>query len=162
MVDGFFPSQGRFSRNKDTTASSTLPQPPEDVLFRQKNAPIRYEEDDIYFANEHLPQDKVLPDSDLLKALHFYSSDFASKAITDDQLKLWKSLDETALIALGILVEEAARESVGQSGDLTFIAQEGESEGIKRMAWNGKSFSASVLRRRAKRIESINSGHELS
>ena len=46
-----------------------------------------------------------LPDSDLSKALHAYVSDFYA-AIGDGVD--FVSLDETALLALGILVEEAA------------------------------------------------------
>ena len=33
-------------------------------------------------------------------------------------------MDETALLAMGILIEEAAKESLGETGDLTFT--EGE------------------------------------
>jgi hypothetical protein len=108
---------------RDTTSSSTTAVPPEAVLFRQKNAPTRYAESDIYFANEH-GSITDLPDSDLLKALHCYASDFYSRATVDGGLGDWRSLDETALIALGILMEEATRDTLGQTGDLVFT--EGE------------------------------------
>lgn len=32
----------------------------------------------------------------------------------------WKSLDETALLAMGILLEEMSLESLGKTGDLVF------------------------------------------
>lgn len=34
--------------------------------------------------------------------------------------KVWRCMDETALIALGILIEESAREISGDTGDLVF------------------------------------------
>lgn len=91
--------------------------PPESVLFRRKNAPTRFAEHDIYFANERESQ-LDLPESDLLKALHCYTTDFYSRAAPGGGASDWRSLDETALIALGILVEEAA--SLGAAADLVF------------------------------------------
>lgn len=93
------------------------------MLFRRKNAPTRYAESDVYFANER--ESKIdLPESDLLKALHCYTSDFYSRATTDTGVGDWRSMDETALIAFGILMEEASREVLGRTGDLAFT--EGE------------------------------------
>lgn len=103
---------------------------PEEVLFSRTNAPQRYAEKDIYFAHEDLPDGGrgVLPDSDLLKALHGYASHFyeamgqrherngqGNTARVDE-----RSMDETALLSVGILLEEAARESLGRNGDLVF------------------------------------------
>lgn len=65
-----------------------------------------------------------LPESDLLKALHCYTSDFYSRATSDAGIDDWKSLDETALMALGILIEEAALHTLGETGDMVFT--EGE------------------------------------
>lgn len=100
------------------------------MLFSRKNAPQRYTEKDIYFANEHLPDGgrDVLPDSDMVKAVHGYTSHFyealgqrhdgtgRGSIIQADE----KSMDETALLAFGILLEEAARDSLGRDGDLVF------------------------------------------
>ncbi len=99
------------------------------MLFRSKNAPTRYAESDIYFAHERqLPIG--LPESDLLKALHSYSSDFYSRATVDRGAGDWKSLDETALIALGVLMEEASRDILGQTGDLVFTEGEEATERV--------------------------------
>lgn len=72
----------------------------------------------------------MLPDSDMLKALHSYSSHFyAALATADDpdrgsgraQENIDEhSMDETALLAFGILLEEAGREVLGKKGDLVF------------------------------------------
>ncbi len=89
---------------------------------------MRYEESDFYFANESLPSN-ALPDSDLLKALHCYASDFYSLTTGDGGRSDWRSLDETALLALGVLMEEICRETLGESGDMVFTAGELENEG---------------------------------
>lgn len=75
----------------------------------------------------------VLPPSDLLKAVHSFASRYydalgdggkreahfvGGRNITE------KSMDETALLAFGILLEEAGREVLGARGDLVFT--EGE------------------------------------
>ncbi|KAI1800591.1 hypothetical protein F4811DRAFT_22270 [Daldinia bambusicola] len=107
---------------------------PEEVLFRRLRAPVRYAEKDIYHAHEALRDGGggggrgVLPDSDMLKAIHSYSSHFyaalaaargggseaGSRSIDEH------SMDETALLALGILLEEASRSALGRTGDLVF------------------------------------------
>lgn len=104
--------------------------PPEEVLFRRSGAPERFAEKDIYFANEELPDGGkgVLPDSDLLKSVHAYSSRFyealgqrvGSGSFVGGRLVDERSMDETALLAMGILLEEAAKEALGKSGDLMF------------------------------------------
>jgi len=120
---GFIPKYLVYSSTRDTPSSSAKAVAPEAVLFKLKNAPTRYEESDIYFANERNCVTN-LPDPDLLKALHCYVSDFYSSAIAGGREGDWRSMDETALLAMGILMEEAARESLGQTGDLAFT--EGE------------------------------------
>ena len=118
---------------------------PEEALFRAANAPDRYEETDTYFAHENLP-DGVLPPSDLVKAVHHYVSHYyealarrqgidvsAAAGQTQKQTGMTdtagrrpkprrlvdeRSMDETALLAFGILLEEAARDMLGADGAL--------------------------------------------
>ena len=99
------------------------------MLFRRKAAPSRFHEHDIYFANERLSPDlaTLLPDGDLLKAVHAYAADFyaqSHKNGDDDS----RSMDETALMAVGILLEEAAVEMLGKTGDLVLV--EGETKNV--------------------------------
>ena len=131
------------------------------------NAPVRFAEKDIYHAHESLPDGgrDVLPDSDLLKAVHNYASHFYDALATERRLggpftastvasppslpphppprgedgraatgtgKVnergvsrggnidERSMDETALLAFGILLEEVGREGLGKRGDLVF------------------------------------------
>ncbi|TQS33855.1 hypothetical protein Golomagni_05786 [Golovinomyces magnicellulatus] len=118
----------------DAVAGTSLP--PEHVLFRSKKAPTRFAEYDIYFANERHNVSN-LPDSDLLKALHTYTADFYSKNTHDNGLHDWKSLDGTALIALGILTEELVQEMIGKTGDLALT--EGEPVQVQKRQMEIKS-----------------------
>lgn len=109
-------------------STKKAPLAPDEVLFRRKDAPERYYEYDIYHAHEReLPHggQGVLPESDLLKAIHGYTSKFYHAKDRDIQtMGNWnvneRSMDETALLALGILLEEAGKEILGRRGDLVF------------------------------------------
>ena len=124
--EGFIAEPGRFSRYRDTTSKSTVALPPDEILFQDPEAPIRYGENDIYFAERYLEPSQQLPDSDLLKALHCYASDFYASRTEKGGKKDFLSLDETALLALGILIEEAAYEGLGETGDLALVESEDE------------------------------------
>ncbi|PLB37900.1 uncharacterized protein BDW47DRAFT_32588 [Aspergillus candidus] len=121
---GFIPSFPHASKYRDTASSNRCPVRPEEVLFRRQNAPDRYEETDFYFAHESLSSDRPLPSSDLLEALHAYAADFYDSAVPDRGRLDIQSLDETALLATGILLEEMAKESLGETGDMVLV--EGE------------------------------------
>lgn len=75
----------------------------------------------------------VLPSSDLLKALHSYASRFYDALGDGGRRKAHfvgkrnineRSMDETALLALGILLEEAGREALGARGDMVFTEED--------------------------------------
>lgn len=120
-----------------------VPIGPEEVLFRRRDAPQRYAEYDVYAAHERdLPRGGrgVLPESDLLKAIHTYTSRYYG-AVERNRARRQRgqapqpgmprhgvderSMDETALLAFGILLEEAGRAVLGQRGDLVFTEGEG-------------------------------------
>ena len=127
VVAGRVGQEGFISGRASSSSTVRLakPIPPDHVLFQRENAPDRYEEDDVYFADRHLPEGATLPDSDLLKAIHAYASDFYGSGAVGDTHNDFHSLDETALIAMGILLEEAAKEILGGMGDLAFVEDEG-------------------------------------
>lgn len=112
---------------------------PDDVLFRRKDAPERYAEHDIYRAHEwDLPNGGrgILPQSDLLKAIHEYSSEFYGtlnrrQGASESGRNLDEgSMDETALLAFGILLEEAGREVLGRRGHLVFTEATHDDNGV--------------------------------
>lgn len=138
---GFIPDRPVIAASRDTASSSSIAEPPEAVLFRRKNAPMRYEESDFYFASDSL-QTHALPDSDLLKALHCYTSDFYSRATADGGRGDWRSMDETSLLAMGILMEEVCRESLGATGDMVFTEGELRNKHSHRSLFRGEGQSA--------------------
>lgn len=97
------------------------PLPPDQVLFSRANAPVRYAEDDTYFAHRHLPPEQRLPDSDLLKAIHAYTSDFYGSGRLGKCQDDFGSMDETALLCMALLLEETTAQSLGKTGDLAFV-----------------------------------------
>ena len=115
------------TRHSDTNHNAK-PISPEEVLFRKKAVPTRFEETDFYFAHEQLPASRRLPDSDLLKAIHQFSSDFFSKKYGRRARADYRSLDETALIAIGILLEETIAETLGETGDMALVEPEQHSQ----------------------------------
>ena len=113
-------------------------------MFRRKSAPEwlyganrAQGEDDLYWANEQLGPEQPLPESDLLKVLHVYASDFYGRATSDGGKCDFRSMDETALLALGILLEESAKHCLGEKGHLVFV--EGQEDGGE----NGEPMSSS-------------------
>lgn len=106
---------------------------PGEALFRHPRAPERFEEDDIYNAHRHLQNGddvRALPSSDVLIAVHTYAADFYG-ALTGKTGRGgdWRSMDETALLAFGILLEEAAGAVLGECGDMVFVEGEGHGGG---------------------------------
>lgn len=124
---GFLPNAPRLPGTRDTLSSTSVAIPPEEALFRRHGAPERYEEDDFYWANKNLRETQVLPDSDLLKAVHEYTSKFYGRA-GDKGITDFKSMDETALIAIGVLLEEWAGTVVGDGWGVFVEGEEREEE----------------------------------
>ncbi|KAL8850077.1 MAG: hypothetical protein Q9221_005003 [Calogaya cf. arnoldii] len=129
---GFIPAVPQASKYRDTISTHHTAVPPEDVLFRRRHAPERYEEDDVYFAHENLGDSQELPDSDLLKAIHAYASDFYGKGLGSKAEVDFGSMDETALMCVGVLLEEYMQSMLGDTGDLVFVEAGEEKEGRGR------------------------------
>ena len=111
------------SKYEDFPRPVNTPVAPEEALFRRANAPTRYEEDDFYFANESLPPG-ALPPSDLLEAVHAYAADYYGQTASYQGQYDYRSMDETALLAVGFLMEELVDKELGETGDLVLV--EGE------------------------------------
>ncbi|KAI7332047.1 hypothetical protein KC315_g4841 [Hortaea werneckii] len=151
----------RPSKYRDTASTTHAAIPPEEVLFRRKNAPTRYEEDDVYSADRHLQAHQSLPDSDLLKAIHAYASDFYSTSWLSNSAKDFKSMDETALLAMGILLEEAAAAGLGKTGDLALVeADEDESTPGEHVYWYQGKWRRSVLEQQPTTGRGLKPGRE--
>ncbi|KAG0129135.1 hypothetical protein HOY82DRAFT_611093 [Tuber indicum] len=88
--------------------------PADEVLARRKNAPevIPYGEG----------VERMLPDTDLLIAIHQYASDFYGANGMGPAS--YRSMDETALLGIGVLLEESVRTCLGKEGELALIDEE--------------------------------------
>jgi len=106
--------------NVKAARSSKKPLRPDEVLFKRKRAPVRYEEDDYYPAHRRLSPEQELPGGDLTAALQAHISRLYAKTQRVGRQRYRKPMDETALIALSILMEETARAVLGETGDLAF------------------------------------------
>ncbi len=123
-LNGFLPKENDKSANGTFPSKSVKPLAPHEVLLRRTNAPIEVPLT-YYNADANLSPDQRLPQSDLLKAIHTYASDFYSMATHDKGKCDFRSLNETALLAMGILLEEAALEVLGENGDMVLVEPEG-------------------------------------
>jgi hypothetical protein len=107
---------------EDQLEANVLPVAPEQILTGRSRVPQDLVQQYAEVTPLELPH---LPDSDMLKAIHTYAADFYTAA-TDDQGQFdFTSMDETALIAMGILLEEAVQEALGENGDMVFVEPEG-------------------------------------
>ncbi|KAF4507950.1 hypothetical protein G6O67_004394 [Ophiocordyceps sinensis] len=114
------------------------------LLFRRKNAVLgsatHCRRDrlcmifgyDIYNAHERDIPRSALPASDLLQTILGYTSGFCGAMARKNRPRLGgrdvdeRSMDETALLAFGILLEEAGREALGRLGALVFTEADDE------------------------------------
>lgn len=66
-------------------------------------------------------QNSDLPDSDLLAAIHYYMSCRIQDLVTRDSA--YEAYDGTALIAIGIEVEELLLDFLGTAGHLLYVSE---------------------------------------
>ncbi|KAJ5090901.1 hypothetical protein N7532_009585 [Penicillium argentinense] len=107
---------GKLGRFRDTPKCQRIAGPEEVVFCRERNLSKREAKCAAYMAHENLPADCPLPSSDLLETIHAYTADFYRYALSDGGRGSYGSMDETALLAMGILIEELATESLGKQG----------------------------------------------
>ncbi|CRG90167.1 hypothetical protein PISL3812_07210 [Talaromyces islandicus] len=105
-----------------------------------------------------------LPESDLLEAIHTYSSHFYANAVDNQRSNDFASMDETALIAMGILLEELANHSLGETGDLVLVERDDEDESDLESVVSALSTGSRVRKRsnsvRSKATSGISSAEE--
>ena len=155
---------GRVGLNGFLTADqlksqSVKPSAPEEVLLRRVDAPdqIAY---DYYNADERLRPDQRLPDSDLLKDLHAYVSDFYDLTNKSGDTFDFRSLDETALLAMGILLEEACKESLGEAGDMVFTEPQSWDQQLPDSIESRHQVEGSVRPKQVQELESSSEDDE--
>ncbi|EXJ65509.1 hypothetical protein A1O7_01850 [Cladophialophora yegresii CBS 114405] len=125
---------GRAGRNGFLTqeqrlSETVLPISPEEVLLGRATIPedVIHQEYDL---SSTLRGSSKLPESEMLKAVHTYASDFYASATAQGGKFDFKTLDETALIAIGVLLEEAVKDALGENGDMVFVEPKGLENGL--------------------------------
>lgn len=123
---------------------------------------MRYEETDYYHAHRNLPTNQQLPSGDLLSATHAYISKLYSRTHKHGAQKAWRCMDETALIAFGILIEETAKELLGETGDFAFTeaAEEEEDEDLGSSDEDGENVKKPVAETARERSASWSSSSD--
>jgi hypothetical protein len=130
---------------------------PEELLYRRQNIPAESIDERTYFAHENLPSDQALPNSDLLETLHAYAADYYEYATADNGKDDLQTMDETALLAMGILIEEMVKEELGETGDLALTEGQElpEEEDDKTGLESDTTTKSAVRAARRKRTNSI-------
>lgn len=141
------------SRWRHHLSSSNAPLSSRKFLSR-KNQPKDTDEDFDSKDVDFVSPDTRLPRSDLLEAIHSYSSHFYANAV--DRSKDFASMNETALIAMGILLEEFANHSLGRTGDLVLVERDDEDESDLESVVSAVSTGSRASRAR-KRSNSVRS-----
>jgi hypothetical protein len=110
--------------------------PAELVVLAEPKVPPEIAEDVMVYEEwlRNLPSQLSLPDSDLLRAIHAYVSDFQSVL---QRLPEYTRMDGTALLCLGVLLEEMVAEAVGETGHLAFLESEEIRNDENPTFWNG-------------------------
>ncbi|KAL6250336.1 hypothetical protein RBB50_002638 [Rhinocladiella similis] len=129
VVAGRVGRNGFFTR-EEQQLSNMAPVGPEEHLLRHGRVPVKTLLE-VRDPGGELADARQLPDSDMLKAIHTYASDFYSAATANKGAYDFRSLDETALIAIGVLLEEAVKEALGENGDMVFVEPEGLEKGLE-------------------------------
>ncbi|KAF8531306.1 hypothetical protein BDD12DRAFT_869838 [Trichophaea hybrida] len=98
---------------KEERVRSGVARPADEVLARRIRAP------DYVAPVDSKEYDARLPDNDLMIAIHQYASDFYSAHGMAPISS--KSMDESALIAMGLLLEETIEQLLGGGGHLALV-----------------------------------------
>ena len=118
-----------FLSEERKASNATRPLAPEEVLLKHA------ENTNVSAHHQPLQQyDKPrasLPDSDLLKAIHEYAGDFYEMATKDHGKHDIKSMDGSALVAVGCLLEEASRQLLGENGDMVLVEPTSLGKGMR-------------------------------
>lgn len=131
---GFNTEAPTVASTRDTKSSGLRDLHPEQIIYRRlaqhRDAEHmkQYIDEDTYFAHEKLSANHPLPRSDLLESIHAYTSDLYKHQAKKRGKLDHHSMDESALLAIGILTEELAREQLGATGDMVLVEGQSSSE----------------------------------
>lgn len=100
-------------------SSSRAVRPSNDILSRLE----RDEALDNWIDEDSL-DDVPLPESDIIEAIQSYAGHFYANTVDSRRTEHFSSMNGTALIAMGVLLEELGEELLGKTGDMVLVERE--------------------------------------
>lgn len=100
-------------------SSSRAVRPSNDILSRLEGG-----EDLDDWVDEESLDDVPLPESDILEAVQSYAGNFYANTGDNRRTEPFSSMNGTALIAMGVLLEELGNELLGETGDMVLVERE--------------------------------------
>jgi hypothetical protein len=82
------------------------------------------DEDSDAWIDEESLDDILLPDSDILEAVQSYAGQFYANTGDSRRTEHFSSMNGSALIAMGVLLEEMGNELLGETGDMVLVERE--------------------------------------
>ncbi|EED16537.1 GAJ protein, putative [Talaromyces stipitatus ATCC 10500] len=117
-----FISHSYTSRFRRNVSSSRAVRPSNDIVSRLEGDEAL---DD--WIDENSLDGVPLPSSDMLEAIQSYAGHFYANTVDSRRTEHFSSMDGTALIAMGVLLEEMTEELLGQTGDMVLVEREDDS-----------------------------------
>lgn len=74
--------------------------------------------------DDETPDDVPLPESDIIEAVQSYAGHFYANTTDSRRTEQFSSMDGSALIAVGVLLEELGKELLGETGDMVLVERD--------------------------------------
>ncbi|EEA21825.1 Meiotic nuclear division protein 1 [Talaromyces marneffei ATCC 18224] len=113
-----FISHSTTSRWRRNVSSARAVRPSNDILSRLGG------EDFDDWIDDESPDHVHLPESDILEAVQSYAGHFYANTGDNRRTEHFSSMNGSALIAMGILLEELGNELLGETGDMVLVERE--------------------------------------
>ena len=100
-------------------SSTRAVRPSNDILSR-----LEGDEDLEDWIDEETLNDVPLPESDIIEAVQSYAGHFYANTTDTRRTEHFSSMNGSALIAMGVLLEELGNELLGETGDMVLVERE--------------------------------------
>lgn len=100
-------------------SSTRAVRPSNDILSR-----LEGDEDLEDWIDAETLNDVPLPESDIIEAVQSYAGHFYANTTSSRRTEPFSSMNGSALIAMGVLLEELGNESLGETGDMVLVERE--------------------------------------
>lgn len=124
MISGRLNRQGSTfhsytSRWRRNVSSTRAVRPSNDILSRLQG------DDNLGdWCNEETLDDVPLPESEIIEAIQSYAGHFYANTTDSRRTEHFSSMNGSALIAMGVLLEELGSELLGETGDMVLVERE--------------------------------------